>query len=129
MVGRGGAHRGRWARLVAAGLLAVLPLGAPQAALAGDGDLDPTFGGDGIVTTAFPGGTVSATSVVVQADGKLVLAGSSSRGDFVLLRYTANGALDPSFGGDGVVTTDLGGCCEFANALVLQPDGKLVAAG
>src|SRR5262249_36878452 len=59
----------------------------------------------------------------------LVLAGTSSRGDFVLGRYTAGGALGPSFDGGGGVTTDFGGAAEVAYALVRQPDGQLGGAG
>ena len=49
-------------------------------------------------------------------------------GDFALARYLPDGRLDPTFGVGGKVSIDFGGC-EEAYALVLQPDGKLVAAG
>src|SRR5262249_29179472 len=39
------------------------------------------------------------------------------------------GSLDTTFGGTGKVTTDFAGGSDYAAALVLQPDGKLVAAG
>src|SRR5207247_587941 len=48
--------------------------------------------------------------------------------DFALTRYNADGSLDPSFGQGGRATTDFGGS-DVANSLVMQPDGKLVAAG
>jgi len=48
--------------------------------------------------------------------------------DFALARFLPNGALDPSFGGGGFVTTNFGGVDE-ANAILLQPDGKIVLAG
>ncbi len=68
-----------------------------------------------------------------QADGKLVAAGGSTSGGgqarFALVRYNADGTLDPTFGaGTGIVTTLVRGSA-WANALVLQPDGKIVAAG
>ena len=67
-----------------------------------------------------------------QADGKLVAAGESTSGGqarFALVRYNADGTLDPTFGaGTGIVTTLVRGYAH-ANALVLQPDGKIVAAG
>ena len=91
------------------------------------GSLDRSFGGDGRVRfnlRVIPG------SAVLQPDGKLVAAGFR-RFDVALARLNANGSLDTSFGAGGVVHTDFGGpdAADRANALVLQPDGKLVAAG
>ena len=92
----------------------------------------PTFNvGDGIVTTDL-GSVSSGASVMVQADGKLVVAGFNSNGtdtDFTLTRYNTDGTLDASFGGgDGIVITDLGGN-DQAQSVILQPDGKIVVAG
>jgi uncharacterized delta-60 repeat protein len=99
------------------------------------GDLYPTFGVGGKVTTDF-GGTDAATALILQPDGKLVAAGFSRIGiggvpveDFALARYQPDGSLDASFGVGGKVTTDFGESSDLANALVLQPDGKLVVAG
>jgi uncharacterized delta-60 repeat protein len=91
------------------------------------GILDPTFGSAGTVNTA---GQADAREVVLQPDGKLVAAGTSRFGSswqFGLARYDATGALDLSFGSSGLATTPIG-TRSWANALVLQPDGKLVAA-
>jgi uncharacterized delta-60 repeat protein len=98
-----------------------------------DGRLDPTFGTNGKVTTDF-GGDGFAFAVAVQADGRLVAAGSSGTtddADFVLVRYLATGELDTSFGSGGRVVTDFGAGVEedIAWAVVVQPDGRLVAAG
>jgi uncharacterized delta-60 repeat protein len=98
--------------------LVVLGEGAP-------GDLDSTFGVRGKVTTDF-GGFASASALVLQPDGKLVAAGGTFR--FTLARYLPDGSLDTTFGTGGKVTTDFGHS-DLASALVLQPDGKLVAAG
>ena len=114
-----------------------LVLGPGQAsAQASPGDLDPTFGVGGKVTTDFVGGGDQARALVVQADGKLVAAGLAVTGeatnnDFALARYNPDGSLDPTFGNGGEVTTDFGGSPPFdnANALVQQADGKLVVAG
>ncbi|HLL16743.1 MAG TPA: Calx-beta domain-containing protein [Pyrinomonadaceae bacterium] len=93
------------------------------------GALDPTFDTDGKVVTSFPKGLDIARDVALQADGKIVVAGSSGS-DFALARYNADGSLDTTFGTGGRVHTDFplaqGG---FANALVIQPDGKIVLAG
>jgi uncharacterized delta-60 repeat protein len=95
-----------------------------------DGTLDPSFGTGGKVTTRFDRND-GATAVVVQPDGKLVAAGRAGgdeNSDYALARYLPDGTLDTSFGTDGKVTTDLGGF-DVVNALVVLPDGKLVAAG
>ena len=110
-------------------------LAAAGPALAMAGDLDPSFGHGGIVTTDFYDSTDHANALVIQADGKLVAAGSTSRPyergaptGFSLTRYMPNGNLDRSFGADGKVTTGFGGGGGIS-ALVVQADGKLVAAG
>jgi len=116
--------------LPAAGLL-VWQLGVAGPAQAKAGDLDPSFGRDGKVTTEFFGGSDEAFALAVQ-DGKLVAAGSADRRsdtDFALARYRSNGRLDRSFGRRGRVTTDFVGGLDQIRALVVQADGKLVAAG
>ena len=123
-------------KLVAAGSYNYFP---DQQALAlvrynADGTLDPSFGnGTGTVMTPFGTSVAFAAALVEQPDGKLVAAGAiiirASQWVFTLVRYNSDGTLDPSFGGGtGVVTTPIRGAAR-ANALVLQPDGKLVAAG
>ncbi|MFD8975614.1 calcium-binding protein [Streptomyces sp. NPDC059593] len=112
----------------AAALAATLVLALPGAALAAPGDLDPTFGPDGRVTTAFPG-YAEGHDIARQADGKLVVAGLSE-GGFALARYLPGGGLDPAFGTGGLVTSDFGGGAHSANAVAIQPaDGKIVVAG
>jgi len=107
-------------------LVALFAMATTTSAAAAPGDLDPSFGGDGRVTTDF-GGNDPARAVAVQPDGKIVVAGGS--GDFELARYEKDGSLDKSFGGgDGLVTTDFGGN-ESAHAVVVQPNGAIVAAG
>ena len=100
-----------------------------------DGSLDATFGTDGFVTTDFGGGgdVDLAEAVLLQPDGKLVAAGRANAGpsldsDFGLVRYLPDGSLDATFGVGGKVTTNFGPL-EVIHALVLQPDGKLVASG
>ncbi len=114
---------------VLAGLL-LLPL---RVAAVGSGDLDTSFGGDGTVTTSFGGDIGGVSALALQPDGKIVVAGSTLNiccgADFALARYLPNGTLDPTFGGDGKVTTDFGGVNDWASALALQPDGKIVVAG
>jgi uncharacterized delta-60 repeat protein len=99
---------------------------------AADGDLDPTFGTGGIVTTDFGNTFDAAEEVAVQPDGKIVVAGTrfTSSGDFAVARYNTDGSLDTSFGTGGLVFTDLnGGSADLARAMALQADGKIVLAG
>jgi uncharacterized delta-60 repeat protein len=118
-------------KLVAAGLTRDSSTSMTNFALArynSDGTLDPTFGTGG---TVIGGVAASVGALVVQADGKLVAAGSVvvSNNDFALARYNSDGTLDTAFGVGGTVTTDFAGMFDVANALVAQTDGKLVAAG
>src|SRR5262245_25842088 len=104
--------------------------GTPMVTLARyqpDGSLDPSFGRGGTVTTAGN----DALALAIQADVKLVAAGQSNYGGFGLVRYNPNGSLDGSFGEGGIVKTQVGSPRQSlgASALVIQPDGKLVAAG
>lgn len=97
-----------------------------------DGELDPSFAGNGIATTAFRGGDASAEAIAIQPDGDVVVAGTANRSatgwDFALARYRSDGSLDPSFGHDGRVTTDFDGGGDAAYGLVLQGN-KIVVAG
>ena len=120
---------------------AALFLACASSAWAAPGDLDPTFGGAGKVTTpiftqASDGAT--AYSLAVQPNGKIVAAGSAFRAvqngastgsEFALARFNINGSLDTTFGGAGKVTKDIAGGQDYAYAVVVQPDGKIIAAG
>jgi len=97
-----------------------------------NGTLDPSFGKGGAVITLIRDGDDKASSVAIQADGKIVAGGSSNNGsnfDFALIRYHPNGTLDPSFGEGGIVMTDIRSGDDHANAIAIQTDGKIVAAG
>jgi uncharacterized delta-60 repeat protein len=101
-----------------------------------DGSLDTSFGSGGKVTTDFFGNPEEALSVIVQPNGKIVVAGytynklnDSSSVDFALARYNADGSLDTPFGAGGRVTTDFFGDDDQAQSVTIQPDGKIVAAG
>ena len=98
-----------------------------------DGSLDTTFDGDGKVTTTIGENGSDAYAVAIGPDGKIVAAGRSispqTGYDFALARYNSDGSLDATFDGDGKVTTADGSCCDFANDVAIQPDGKIIAAG
>lgn len=96
-----------------------------------DGTLDTTFNGTGDAVmipgelwglTLAPDGTATGVGGINSPGGRLT--------DFLVARYTPDGALDPSFGQSGWVTTDIPGPnISRAQAVALQPDGKVVVAG
>ncbi|MFM7426020.1 MAG: DUF4347 domain-containing protein [Elainella sp.] len=98
-----------------------------------DGTLDTSFGIDGKITTDFNNQNDFANSIVLQNDGKLVVAGAArnaaGNNDFALARYNSDGTLDTSFGIDGKIITDLDGKQDGGSSIALQSDGKLVVAG
>jgi len=103
-----------------------------------DGTLDQAFGSNGSVETAFGDQTAEARAIVVQTDGKIIVAGVSGAGpyselnDFALARYNSDGSLDQSFGSGGTVKTHFSGSGNTgstATSAALQTDGKLVVGG
>lgn len=102
-----------------------------HSAQAAPGDLDLTFGGTGTVTTE-TAASAEALSVAIQADGKIVAVGNSSDGGgpaFAVARYDSFGALDPSFGGTGWITTQVSPAGQSADSVAIQADGKILVAG
>ena len=99
-------------------------------ASAAPGEPDPTFGTGGVLRILPSNEDIVLRGVAAQPDGKIVLAG----GDFVtkttiVVRLLENGALDPGFGGDGIVNLALGTESSAAQAVLVQPDGKILVAG
>ncbi len=98
-----------------------------------DGSLDAAFDGDGKVTTDFAGSADYGYSLAIQADGKIVVGGTSDQGatsyDFALARYNSDGSLDTSLDSDGKVTTDFGGTHDRGYGVAVQADGTIVLAG
>jgi uncharacterized delta-60 repeat protein len=95
-----------------------------------DGTLDATFGTAGQVTTDF-GGMDGGSDVAIQADYRIIVTGSAHTltADIALARYNSDGSLDPTFDGDGKVTTDLAENNDFGTAVALHPDGRILVAG
>jgi uncharacterized delta-60 repeat protein len=106
-----------------------------QMAQAADGDLDPTFGTGGMLMTDINRSTDIANAVAIQADGKLVVVGTTYRQndfsgeDFVVTRHNTDGTLDNTFGVGGKVRTDFPGLAAVPSSVVIQSDGKIVVAG
>lgn len=117
------------------------------ARLNSDGTADASFGAgtadgtpDGSVAVSFGAGDDKLKGLLLQADGKILIAGSNTAADgstnAVVARFNSNGALDSSFGEDssdgtpnGVVSISLGSGDDSAEALALQADGKILIAG
>ena len=122
-------------RLLAFLLSVLLAIGLPVPGEAAQGDLDPGFGGTGMVTT--PVGFMSgAWAVAVQADGKIVAAGFGDNASFddfqqrlALVRYLTDGTVDAAFGTNGRVLVDVPDVNLEKAALAIQSDGKIVVVG
>ena len=94
------------------------------------GTSDPGFGSGGSAVTDF-GNNDRLAAMVLQPDGKILLAGSTAGNggdDFAVARLLPGGSPDTSFGTGGRTTVDFGGS-DDGTAMALQPDGKIVVAG
>lgn len=104
-----------------------------------DGSLDAEFGDSGIVSIFFFEYLYHRFyNIALQQDGRIVLGGSVSYqnviektilDDFALTRLNVDGSLDTTFGSAGLVVTDIGGSDEFVEKVLIQEDGKIIAAG
>jgi uncharacterized delta-60 repeat protein len=96
-----------------------------------DGSPDNTFGKHGKVIP--PASSIeNCSAVLVQPDGKIIIGGFSATSadiDFTLIRFNPVGSLDTTFGANGIVKTSFGILSDGISTLVLQPDGKIFAAG
>jgi uncharacterized delta-60 repeat protein len=122
--------------ITASGKMVVAFTDFSVAVFTANGSPDLSFSGDGYQTVRvdptnfqqFLGG------MVVQPDGKIILSGRNEtftptfNRQFALARLNADGSLDTTFSGDGLVTTDLG-TNESAASVALQTDGRIIIAG
>jgi len=113
-------------------------LGTCISAFAAAGSLDPTFGNGGIVETNFGPNNNNFTfsDAALAPDGDIVVAGSvaglaGQQSTAVIVRYLPNGALDSSFGSDGIVTLPAPASFFLGNSFILsiavQPNGQILA--
>lgn len=110
----------------------LLLLVSPTLIFAQAGTLDPTFGTDGVVTTAVHSNYNMAESTIVQADGKILVAGTagtSSTYQMAVARYNEDGTLDTSFGTDGTLRFPVGSVKSYVMDMAQQPDGKILLGG
>jgi uncharacterized delta-60 repeat protein len=99
-----------------------------------NGNLDSTFGVNGIQTTIIHGNSDKSLNnvVLIQSDGNVIIAGTSTdsggRHGFEVARYQSTGIIDPTFGAGGrtIINFPFNSYCENA---ILQPDGKILLVG
>lgn len=97
-----------------------------------DGSLDTSFNGTGKVKTYISSSNaVAANALMIQPNGMILVAGDNGMGGFAIVRYNTDGSLDTNFNGGIVITTTSTsfGSDDVANAITMQPDGKIVVAG
>ena len=103
------------------------------------GKLDTSFGSGGSTTASGIGSADGAAVIAVQSDGNIIYAGATGSSDggtkWEVARFTANGALDPTFGTGGIVSTEILNPApktitdESPGAVLVQPDGKILVLG
>jgi len=97
-----------------------------------NGSPDNTFDGDGKVFTMAGEGYANVSSVLIQPDGKIIASGYGTFNgmeNIAVVRYMPDGALDPSFDGDGLAKASFGNGDAESYGAALQPDGKIIFAG
>jgi len=117
--------------IILAGRLGEIGAGNAQAALQrflANGSNDDSFGTAGRIVSNAAGANDAYFAVATQGDDKILAAGTSG-GDFLVVRYNADGSLDTTFGIGGRTTVDLGATDDIAYGLALGPDGSIVLAG
>ncbi len=98
------------------------------ARLTPDGILDAAFSGNGRATAMVVSDGANGCGLAIDASDRIVVVGQADWA-FAVARFTDTGALDPTFAGDGALTTDLTLSYDQANRVAVQPDGKIVVAG
>lgn len=103
-----------------------------------NGQIDTSFGDNGKTVVGVPGTDNNQKDIAIDSSGRIVLAGWTHNGDiagawiedFAVARFTPDGNLDQTFGGSGIVVTDILGIDHVSEGgVALQPDGKIVVAG
>src|SRR5690348_13662018 len=89
-----------------------------------NGNIEPAFGTGGVTRTQYSSNGTNAPSMVLQADGKIVVAGSDQHRIF-LTRFNTDGSIDPTFGS----LTENFSYGDFVAQVAIQPDGKILTVG
>ena len=96
------------------------------------GSLDNSFGENGVTTLDLPSSNNFPNDLLIQPDGKIVVAGETNEFFFMdafVARLLPDGSMDPSFGNEGITIVDFRGELDRANGVALQEDGKIVFTG
>ena len=121
----------KWSRRTGLAIVLVLAsIAAP--AEAAPGDPDTTFSGDGFTSTTFGTSVINGFdegSAAVAAPGGGYFVAGTSGPEALVAKYTSTGALDASFGGDGIAFASVSGTSVSAKALSLDSSGRPVIAG
>lgn len=96
-----------------------------------DGNPDDSFGSGGLVTNAITDQGDFARAVAIQADGRILVAGTGNviNPNFVLMRYNVDGNVDSSFAIEGQLEVDFFGFEDRAEHVALLPDGRIIVGG
>jgi uncharacterized delta-60 repeat protein len=118
-------------KIVAAGSASGIASDIALVRYSAGGGIDSSFGVEGRFIGEYE--SDGAFDMAIQPDGKIVVVGQSDPdglgNDFMVARFSAGGAPDTSFAGDGKARTNIGGQFDSARAVALQPDGKIVVVG
>ena len=93
------------------------------------GNLDTSFGGDGIVVTSAYN---EAQDIALQSNGRILVVatqGDPDHLDLAVARYLSDGSPDVGFGSAGTAVIDLGGDYDEAGGVAIQPDKRILAVG
>ena len=114
---------------------AATAIAVSASAFAHDGDLDPSFGTNGLTVIDF-GASATAYGLAVDSSGRVVLGGvvdggAATGSDFAVARLTRNGQPDTDFSFDGKTTVAVGAgdAYDFNFNTIVQSDGKIVVIG
>jgi uncharacterized delta-60 repeat protein len=99
-----------------------------------DGTFDHMFGSNGTIINSTGSFTSGANAIAIQPDNKIVIAGYSQNNgdydDFLIIRYNPDGSPDKTFGTNGgILIKSISPFDDYANAIAVQKDGKIVVAG
>lgn len=99
-----------------------------------DGSFDTSYGNNGVATARLVDGANYSSDMVLQADEKPILVGSTTfNGEYkmAMVRFDNDGNLDSTFGaaGDGMVSIDNVGLEDYGRSVALQSDEKIILAG
>lgn len=117
---------------------AVLALAAAIPAHAAPRDLDRTFGDGGVTLTSVGVADAAASAIARQPDGRVILVGNAkvappsdghNNTGVAMVRYLPDGTVDRSFGGGDGVVEQFGPEGSMAQAVALQPDGRILVSG